>query len=83
MSGRSERAGTYLRSDSDAGCERELRINADEIEPLVALPHSPDNVQPASRLNGVRLDQVFIGSCTNGRLEDLRIAAGILKGEFD
>jgi 3-isopropylmalate/(R)-2-methylmalate dehydratase large subunit len=79
VSGRSEREGTYLRSDSDAGCERELSIDADEIEPLVALPHSPDNVQPASKLGRVRLDQVFIGSCTNGRLEDLRIAAGILK----
>ena len=46
----------------------------------MALPHSPDNVKPVSEVGSVRLDQVFLGSCTNGRLEDLRNAADLLKG---
>lgn len=50
------------------------------IEPQVALPHLPENVRPVSETDGLRIDQVVIGSCTNGRLEDLRIAAEILRG---
>jgi 3-isopropylmalate/(R)-2-methylmalate dehydratase large subunit len=53
----------------------------DEIELQVAFPHSPDNVRPVSDAGLVLLDQVFIGSCTNGRLDDLRVAAAILKGQ--
>jgi len=51
------------------------------MAPQVALPHSPDNVRPVSELDPVLLDQVFLGSCTNGRLEDLRDAADLLKGQ--
>jgi 3-isopropylmalate/(R)-2-methylmalate dehydratase large subunit len=51
------------------------------MEPQVALPHSPDHVRPISELDSVPLDQVFLGSCTNGRLEDLREAAGLLEGQ--
>ncbi|MFH1489152.1 MAG: aconitase/3-isopropylmalate dehydratase large subunit family protein, partial [Pseudomonadota bacterium] len=80
VSGRSDRQPSYLKSDGDAVYERNLKINVDDIEPQVAFPHSPDNVKPVSEAVGIGLDQVFIGSCTNGRLEDLRIAAGILKG---
>ncbi|MBN1276189.1 MAG: 3-isopropylmalate dehydratase large subunit [Deltaproteobacteria bacterium] len=77
---RAERQGTYFYSDSDAVFEKVVRINVDDIEPQVALPHSPDNVCPVSRVDHFRLDQVVIGSCTNGRIEDLRVSGEILKG---
>lgn len=77
---RAERQGTYFSSDSDAVFEKVVRINVDDIEPQVALPHSPDNVCPVSRVDHFRLDQVVIGSCTNGRIEDLRVSGEILKG---
>jgi 3-isopropylmalate/(R)-2-methylmalate dehydratase large subunit len=68
-----------LRPDTDANYEREIIINASELEPMVAVPHTVDNVTPASMLAGTKVDQVFIGTCTNGRLEDLATAAAILK----
>ncbi|MFH1124627.1 MAG: 3-isopropylmalate dehydratase large subunit [Pseudomonadota bacterium] len=77
---RSDREGVFFKSDQDAVYERVLRINVDEIEPQVAFPHSPDNVRPISAAGEIPLDQVFIGSCTNGRLDDLRVASGILEG---
>jgi len=77
---RAEKKGRYRRSDAAAQYEKVVDIRADRIEPQVALPHSPDHVQPVSHVGTVRLDQVFIGSCTNGRIEDLRVAAGIIKG---
>jgi len=70
-----------LQSDPDA-CYREVyEYDVSEIDPLVACPPSPANVRPAKELSHVEIDQVVIGSCTNGRLEDLRIAAQILKGK--
>jgi 3-isopropylmalate/(R)-2-methylmalate dehydratase large subunit len=81
MKGRSDRPGNFMKSDADASYEREIRIAVDDILPQVALPHSPDNVRSVSELDTITLDQVFLGSCTNGRLEDLREAAGILKGK--
>jgi 3-isopropylmalate/(R)-2-methylmalate dehydratase large subunit len=77
---RSDRKGSYHSSDPDTPFERIMDIDVSEIEPQVALPHSPDNVHPISQVDPVRLDQVFIGSCTNGRIEDLLVAAKILKG---
>lgn len=77
---RSDRKGSYHSSDPDTSFERIIEIDVNEIEPQVALPHSPDNVRPISQVDPVRLDQVFIGSCTNGRSEDLLVAAKILKG---
>ena len=77
---RTDRAGTYLKSDPDAPFEEELQLDVQEIEPQVALPHSPDNVCGISDAERVGLDQVFIGSCTNGRIEDLRVAREVLKG---
>ncbi len=68
-------------SDEDAEYSETLRIDLDRLEPLVALPFSPENVRPVSEVKGVRLDQVVIGSCTNGRIEDLRMAASILRGK--
>ncbi len=80
MEGRSVKKASYLRSDPDARYEKIINIDTTLIEPQVALPHSPDNVYPLSEIEPVKLDQVFIGSCTNGRLEDLREASRILKG---
>jgi 3-isopropylmalate/(R)-2-methylmalate dehydratase large subunit len=77
---RAARNGTYLSSDPDAAYERIVRIDVNEVGLQVALPSSPDNVQPLSSVESGRLDQVFIGSCTNGRLEDLEVAHKILKG---
>ena len=70
----------FFSSDPDAAYENVLSIDVSEIEPQVAFPHAPDNVRPVSQAGEVPLDQVFIGSCTNGRLGDLRQAASVLKG---
>jgi 3-isopropylmalate/(R)-2-methylmalate dehydratase large subunit len=77
---RTNREPVVYKADPDAVYEREIVINVSEISPQVAWPHTPDNVKPVSESTGVELDQVFIGSCTNGRLEDLTQAADILKG---
>ena len=68
-----------LRPDADADYERSIIINASELEPMIATPHTVDNVTPVKMIAGTKIDQVFIGTCTNGRLEDLAIAAAILK----
>ena len=60
--------------------EKTYSWKADEIPLMVAKPHLPSNTQPAAELNGIKIDQVVIGSCTNGRIEDLRQAAEILRG---
>jgi len=80
VSQRSPREGQYLASDREAVYERIIIIKVDHMEPQIAIPHSPDNVHPVSQVDHVPLDQVFIGSCTNGRIEDLRVAAKLLKG---
>ncbi len=78
--GRAKRPFQVFASDADASyCEiREYDVS--KMEPVVAFPHSPENTKPVSLAGQVRIDQVVIGSCTNGRLEDLAIAAQILKG---
>lgn len=81
VKGRSERNGVFLASDPDAVYERVIQVDVDRIEPQIALPHSPDNVSPVSEIEAFKIDQVFIGSCTNGRIEDLREAAKVLKGQ--
>jgi 3-isopropylmalate/(R)-2-methylmalate dehydratase large subunit len=78
---RSSRTPVVVKADPDAVYERVVYIDVSKIKPQVAFPHSPDNVLPVSEGKDIKLDQVFIGSCTNGRLEDLRIAAGLLKGK--
>lgn len=67
--------------DEGAKYAKVISIDVSEIEPRVAGPHSPDNVKPISQFEGVPIQQAFIGSCTNGRLEDLHEAANILKGK--
>jgi 3-isopropylmalate/(R)-2-methylmalate dehydratase large subunit len=68
-------------ADPDAPYVEERHYDVSDLPPLVAAPHSPDNVVPAQELKGTHIDQAFIGSCTNGRLEDLRDAAHVLRGE--
>ncbi len=77
---RSSRSPFVCTTDPDADYEKVINIEVGKIEPQIAFPHSPDNVRPLSQVGNITLDQVFIGSCTNGRLEDLRKAAMILKG---
>lgn len=67
--------------DTDASYIREIKIDATKIEPMVSKPHTVDNTALAKELKGTRIQQVFIGTCTNGRLEDLAVAASILKGK--
>jgi 3-isopropylmalate/(R)-2-methylmalate dehydratase large subunit len=75
-----EEAFRELRSDEDADFEKHIEINAEELEPTIACPHLVDNTKTISELGKVKVDQVFIGTSCNGRLEDLHIAASILKG---
>ncbi|HEX75961.1 MAG TPA: 3-isopropylmalate dehydratase large subunit [Dehalococcoidia bacterium] len=70
-----------LHPDADADYEQVVNINVTELEPMVAMPHTVDNVAPARTLAGVKIHQVFIGTCTNGRLEDLATAVAILKNK--
>jgi 3-isopropylmalate/(R)-2-methylmalate dehydratase large subunit len=69
-----------LLPDDDAVYEKTLKYNIDILERQVACPHTVDNVKSASEMKGTKIDQALIGTCTNGRVEDLRIAADILKG---
>ncbi|NLJ24527.1 MAG: 3-isopropylmalate dehydratase large subunit [Firmicutes bacterium] len=70
-----------LAADSDANYERVIIIDAAKLEPTLAAPHTVDNTYPVTELVGTAIDQVFIGSCTNGRLEDLAIVASIMSGK--
>ncbi len=70
-----------LNPDSDATYESTIEIDAAQLEPTVAQPHTVDNTALARELKGVNIDQVFIGTCTNSRLDDIRIAADILQGK--
>ena len=76
---RAKRDYKFYSSDADAIYSDIIEINAGGIEPQVAFPHLPSNVKPISKTGKVKIDQSLIGSCTNGRIEDLRIAAQILK----
>ena len=69
-----------LYADDDAKYRRRLEIDVSDLEPQVACPHKVDNVKPVTSVSGTKVDQVFIGSCTNGRYDDLEIAAKILEG---
>ena len=80
VEGCSRREPAVYASDDDASYEEVVEFDVSALEPQVALPHLPSNVRPVSQVGEVRLDQVVIGSCTNGREDDLRVAAGLLKG---
>ena len=77
---RAKRPYTFYRSDEGAAYEAVHAWDVSDLEPQVACPHLPENVRGVSELRDIRIDQAVIGSCTNGRIEDLRIAAGLLKG---
>jgi 3-isopropylmalate/(R)-2-methylmalate dehydratase large subunit len=72
---------TIFESDKDADYIAVEEFDCSQIEPMVALPHLPSNAVPIGKCAGKKMDQAYIGSCTNGRIEDLRIAAKILKGK--
>jgi len=70
-----------LEPDKDAVYDEKIEINLSEVEPLIALPHSPGNVKTVKEVEGLNVDQVCIGSCTNSSLRDLKVVANILKGK--
>jgi len=78
---RAKRPYKFYQSDSDAIYEKIIEYDVSEIEPQVAFPHLPENGRGISQVGEIKIDQAVIGSCTNGRIEDLRIAAKILKGK--
>jgi 3-isopropylmalate/(R)-2-methylmalate dehydratase large subunit len=80
LSERGAAPGTPVASDADAEFERAIVVDVDALPPLVAKPHSPSNVVAVDELRGIKVTQVTIGTCTNGRLIDLQEAAQVLKG---
>ncbi len=80
LENRSIRPSKFYTSDKDAVYEKILTYNVEDIEPVVAFPHLPGNTKPVSQAGDVKIDQAVIGSCTNGRLSDIKAAAEILKG---
>ena len=73
-------AYSFFSSDRDAVYAKKKTIDVSLLEPLTTFGYKPDNVRPVSQMKGTRVDQVYVGSCTNGRIEDLRIAAAVIKG---
>ncbi len=80
LAGRATRPGQVYEADEDARYSEVVEIDVSAIEPQVAFPHLPENARPASSAGDVQIDQAVIGSCTNGRIEDLRVAAFLLGG---
>jgi 3-isopropylmalate/(R)-2-methylmalate dehydratase large subunit len=80
LKGRATRKYTEYSSDPDAEYAQVIEYDASKIEPQVAFPHLPSNARPVSQAGNIAIDQVVIGSCTNGRIDDLRLAAGLFKG---
>ena len=81
LKGRSTKPYKIMKTDSDAKSLETMYVDVNELEPQIACPHNVDNVKPVSEVEGTHIDQVFLGSCTNGRLSDLRTAAKIMKGK--
>jgi 3-isopropylmalate/(R)-2-methylmalate dehydratase large subunit len=80
LDGRVEPGWTAERSDPDAVLAQTLEIDLSALEPLIALPHLPGNVVPIAEANGTKIDQVYVGNCSNGTMTDLRQTAEILRG---
>jgi 3-isopropylmalate/(R)-2-methylmalate dehydratase large subunit len=80
LDGRAARPYVSYQVDAEATYAQVLEIDVSQIEPQVAFPYAPENARPVSEAGGVRINQAVIGSCTNGRMEDLRIAAQVLQG---
>jgi 3-isopropylmalate/(R)-2-methylmalate dehydratase large subunit len=81
VEGRVTKPYEAFKSDADAKYEKVFEFDASNLEPTVACPSQVDNVKPVSEIGDVPIEQAFIGSCTNGRLEDLRMAAQVMKGK--
>ena len=81
LDGRVNRPYTAYEADPDAEYVRTVEIDLSQIEPTVAFPHLPENAHPISRVGQIKIDQVVIGSCTNGRLEDMAVAGKLLEGK--
>lgn len=81
LKGRSEREPVIYTADADAEYEKVIEIDLSQIVPTVACPHLPENTHPAAELHEIKIDQVVIGSCTNGRMEDMEAAYHILKNQ--
>ncbi|MDY4485778.1 MAG: 3-isopropylmalate dehydratase large subunit [Anaerovibrio sp.] len=80
VEGRVQQPYEAVAPDEDASYEKVIEIDLSKLTPVVAFPHLPGNTHPVSEIDKIKIDQVVIGSCTNGRLEDLRQAAEVLKG---
>ena len=81
LEGCSNKKYEIMKTDDDAKSLQTMQIDVSNLEPQIACPHHVDNVKSISEVEGINVDQVFLGSCTNGRLEDLRTAAQIIKGQ--
>ena len=81
LDGRSERKPVIFEADEDAVYEKTIKIDLSSIVPTVSCPHLPENTHPAAELHDIKIDQVVIGSCTNGRMEDMEAAYEVLKGK--
>ncbi len=81
LNGRGEREPVIYTADEDAEYEKTVTVDLSKIVPTVACPHLPENTHPASELSDIKIDQVVIGSCTNGRMEDMEAAYKILNGK--
>ena len=81
LKGRSQREPVFFEADPDAEYEKTIEIDLDKLEPTVSYPHLPENTHLASEGKDIKIDQVVIGSCTNGRLEDMEAAYNVLKGK--
>jgi homoaconitase/3-isopropylmalate dehydratase large subunit len=78
---RSKKSYHAVKSDKNAEYEKEFYFEGDDLEPLIATPHNVDNVKPISDAEGINIDSALIGTCTGGRLEDMKAAASILSGK--
>ena len=81
MNGRCERTPVIYTADEDAAYEQVIEIDLSQITPTVSCPHLPENTRNADELNDIKIDQVVIGSCTNGRMEDMEAAYSVLNGK--
>lgn len=79
MAGRTDRKPVIFEADADAEYDEVIEINLDELKPTVSFPHLPENTHTVDEIDEIKIDQVVIGSCTNGRIEDMRAAASVLK----
>ena len=81
LDGRCERPPVVYQADEDAEYDEVIEVNLSELVPIVSCPHLPENTKPAPELSKIKVDQVVIGSCTNGRMEDMEAAYKVLNGK--